>query len=192
MSALLYRGYGIKQTAAFIKAHFDAKTSQRLHDSFPEDLKTDLRDMAPGAWYPREYEAALLRAIASVKNDDAGSYADLVACGEYVANEATNTFLRLLLKILTPAMFAKKVPEFWDRDNQGSGRFEVETSNAGAGKISMKLLGAEGFDHIGIASIGWIRYGLVTMGKSNVKVTQTGWSMASPSPQEVTYDVAWE
>jgi hypothetical protein len=185
------RGYSIKQTAVFIDHHFDGETARRLKDGFPSELKTALPTLKPAEFYPRELEIALLRSIASVKNNDQGSYADLLACGEFVASEATNTFLRLMMKMLTPTMFAKKVPEFWDRDNKNNGHFQVDLSGATQGKFNMALVGADGFDHMPITSIGWITFGLKAMGKRDVRVTQTGWGMATPSPHEVKYEFAW-
>ena len=56
----------------------------------------------------------------------------------------------------------------------------------------MRLIGADGFDHIGVAGIGFLTFGLKTMGKRDVQVTQTGWSLATPAPHEVIYDVRWK
>ncbi len=134
----------------------------------------------------------MLRGIASVKNDDEGSYNDLVASGRFVATEATNTFLKLFMKVLTPTLFAKKVPDIWERDHKGSGRFETDVTKADEGRIGMKLVGADGSDHIGIAAIGFITYGLNNMGKRDIKVKQTGWSLATPSPHEVSYEITWK
>jgi hypothetical protein len=96
------------------------------------------------------------------------------------------------MKILTPTLFAKKVPELWERDHRGSGHFEADVSHADEGRIGMKLVGADGFDHIGIAAIGFITFGLNNMGKTNIQVKQTGWSLATPSPHEVAYEITWK
>src|SRR5262245_32651286 len=118
MATGFLRGYSIKQTSVFIDKHYDPETSQRLQAELPEDVKTALPNLKPAEWYPKEYEIALLRAIASVQGNDEGSFADLIGCGEFVASEATNSFLKILMKMLTPTMFAKKVPEFYLRDNK--------------------------------------------------------------------------
>ena len=192
MATGFLRGYSISQTAVFIEKHFDAETSKRLKNDLPADVKVAIQSLKPADWYPREYEVALLRAIASVKNNDAGSYEDLIACGEFVASEATNTFLKILMKMLTPTMFVKKVPEFYDRDNKNNGRFEVDVSRAGEGRIDMVLIGADGFDHMPITSMGWVTFGLKAMGKRTVQCKQTGWGLATPSPHEVKYEVTWK
>ncbi len=74
-------------------------------------------------WYPVATLAELLNSIASLaKGDEAKARELLINCGKYMAREATNTFLRLLMR-MTPALFAKKLPDFWGRDcTRGSWR----------------------------------------------------------------------
>jgi hypothetical protein len=186
------RGYSIKQTAIFIDKHFDSETSKRLRNELPEEVKAAIPTLQPAEWYPREYEIALLRAIASVRGNDEGSFADLIGCGEFVASEATNSFLKILMKMLTPTMFAKKVPEFYLRDNKNNGHFEVDVSKASQGRIDMALIGCDGFDHMPITAMGWVTFGLRAMGKKGVQAKQKGWSLATPSPHEVRYEVTWK
>jgi len=53
------------------------------------------------------------------------------------------------------------------------------------------LCDVEGFDHIGVLSIGWISFGLKSLGKADAVVTQRGWSLGSPGPKDVSFDVKW-
>ena len=186
------RGYTIRQTVAFLESdYFDLAIRRRILDGLPPTVRAGLPSIKPAEWYPREYVMSMLRGIAAVKNDEVGSYNDLVAYGRFVAAEATNTFLKLFMKMLTPKLFAKKIPEIWERDHKGSGRFEVDVKKADEGRLDMRLIGADGFDHIGVAAIGFITFGLNNMGKQNIRVKQTGWSLATPSPHEVIYEALW-
>jgi hypothetical protein len=192
MTTPMLRGYTVKQTAAFVESdYFDPQIRRRIMEQLPQQVKTALPAIKPAEWYPREYVMAMLKGIADVKKDDVGSYNDLVAYGCFVATEATNTFLKLMMKILTPTLWAKKIPELWLRDHQGSGHIEVDVSQADRGRIGMRLVGADGFDHIGAAAIGFFVFGLSALGKQGVQVTQTGWSMATPAPHEVKYEATW-
>ena len=188
----MLRGYMLNQTVAFIQSgYFAPAASARIMDELPHDVTLALEKIKPAEWYSREYLTAMLRGIVNVKNNESESYEDLVAYGLYVSNEATNTFLKLLLKMLTPALFIKKVPEFWQRDHRGSGRIEVDVSNSKEGSASMRLLGVGGFDHIGVSAIGFLLGGLRTMGRKDIEVIQHGWSLATPGPDEVRYEVKW-
>lgn len=192
MTIPVLRGYTIKRTVTFLESgYFPAEVQRKIMEELPPEVKAALPQVQPAEWYPRTHLIPMLKGIVSVKNDDAGSYQDLVAYGSFVAAEATNTFLKLLMKILTPTLFAKKVPEFWQRDHQGSGRFEVDVQRADEGRIGMRLVGADGFDHICVAAIGFISFGLKSMGKRDVRVVQKGWSIATPSPHECSYEATW-
>jgi len=192
MTTPMLRGYTVKQTADFVQSgYFSPQVSRDIMEQLPDEVRAALPNLKPAEWYPREYAMSMLRGIAAVKNDDVGSYTDLLAYGSWVATEASNTFLKLFLKILGPTLFAKKVPDLWLRDHRGSGNFEVDVSRADQGRIGMKLVGADGFDHIGIAAIGFISFGLEAVGKRGVQVVQSGWSMATPSPHTVSYEATW-
>jgi hypothetical protein len=184
------RGYSLKQTAKYLDTKFDADTRRRTADVLPQQVRSLMTSFEPAEWYPRDYSVALFRAIAAAKNDEAGSFQDLVQCGEFIASEATNTFLKLLMRIMSPTLFAKKVPEFWQRDQRG-GFFEVDVSKADDKRIGMRLADVQGYDHIGIVSIGWIQFGMTALGKKDVKVKQDGWSLAKPGPAEIKYEITW-
>src|SRR5262245_17702116 len=129
MTTPTLRGYTLNQTVAFIRSgYYDAATTERIMDQLPNEVTLALEKIKPAEWYPREYLIAMLRGIVNVKNDETKSYEDLVNYGLYVSNEATNTFLKILMKMLSPALFMRKVPEFWQRDHRGSGRIEMDIS----------------------------------------------------------------
>ena len=184
------RGYSLKQTAKYLDTKFDAETRRRTAEGLPAAVRSMMSEFQPAEWYPREYSAALFRAIAAAKHDEQGSYHDLVQCGEFIASEATNTFLRLLMRIMSPTLFAKKVPEFWKRDQRG-GYFEADVSRAEQAEIRMKLADVDGYDHIGIVSIGWIQFGMAALGKKGVSIQQRGWSLSQPAPREIEYEITW-
>lgn len=187
----MIRGYSVKQQLNFLQTQYDPEVSSRLFATIPVEIRAELHDLKAAEWYPRAYSIAVLRAIASHQgNDEQQVYNDLARCGMFIATEATNTFLKLLMKILTPTLFAKKIPEFWKRDQTG-GHFEVDTSEAKDGRLKLELCDVEGFDHIGVIGIGWISFGLTAMGKSNVVVTQKGWALANPGPKNIEYHVRW-
>ncbi|HUQ02097.1 MAG TPA: hypothetical protein VM261_06340 [Kofleriaceae bacterium] len=189
MSTAQIRGYSLRQTARYLDHKFDPDTKKRLIETMPHGSRSMLSSFDAAEWYPRDHSTALFRAIATARGGDA-AFDDLVGCGEFIASEATNTFLRLLMRIMTPTLFAKKIPEFWKRDQRG-GAFEVDVSEADKGRIGMKLVDVEGYDHIGIVSIGWIQFGMSALGKKGVKIEQDGWSPANPGPSEIRYQVSW-
>lgn len=190
MTAPMIRGYAIIQTAKYLQTQFPAEKSRRGLDTLPPRLRDEIPAWEPGNWYPRETTIALYNAIAAIRNDESGSYDDLVGCGEFIASEATNTFLRLMMRIMTPILFAKKIPDFFRRDHS-AGRFEADTSRADEGLIALRLTDVEEFDHIGVVAIGWIKFGMKALGKKGVTITQRGWTLAAPGPKDIAYEIRW-
>lgn len=186
----MIRGYSIKQQLHFLE-QCEPEVLSRWLATVPPDVKSTLDGLKAAEWYPRKYSVDILRAIAAHHgSNERATYDAMGHCGTFIAEEATNTFLKLLMKVLTPGLFAKKIPEFWKRDHTG-GHFEVNTEGAKTGSLELELCDVEGFDHIGAVAIGWMTYGFTAMGKRDVVVTQKGWSLATPGPANIRYHVRW-
>lgn len=191
MSEPTARGYIITRTLEFINGgYYSPSLAQGILDSVPSEVRAHYENLAPAAWYPRKFLEPLMRGVAAAKSDEIESAKDLAACGRVLATEATNSFLKILMKMMSPSLFMKKVPDFYQRDHCNSGRFEVDLSAVRDGKIKVQLLGAEGFDHIGATAVGFFQFGLESIsGPNSVDVKMSGWSLASPSPPVVGFDI---
>jgi hypothetical protein len=157
--------------------------------ALPEPLKAALRDLKPADWYPREHCVALHRSIASATKEPDAAYEALVSCGEFMAAEATNTYLQLVMRLITPSLFCKKVPKFWARDHS-AGEFSVESADSDGKRIQARLSNVEGFDHVGASAVGFLRFGMKAVG-ATATIRQTGWSLQNPAPAEIRYEITW-
>ncbi len=185
------RGYSIRKQAEFLRTdHFDAATRERIMASLPDHLRGDLSKIEPAGWYPREDSAMLLRAIASGASDEKSVRKLLVTCGEHIAMESTNTFLKLVIRLMNPVRFANKLPDLWKRDMQG-GYFVTDVSRASENRIGFVLDDVGGYDHVGPSTEGWLRFAMKALGKSGVEVDMRGWSLAEPGPKTVEYEIRW-
>jgi len=191
MEEPVVRGYIVQQMVDFIQKYYDEETRKQIYAPMSSDTRAQLAALESAVWYPRDHVVTLLRGIVAVKNDEVESYNDLLEVGRFVAVEATNTFLKLLLRMLTPALFFKKQPSFWARDTRGCGRYEVDLSRIDANEVRMKLIGAQGYDHVCITGLGFLESALTSMGKKGLRIKQSGWSLATPSPPEVNFEIAW-
>jgi hypothetical protein len=146
-------------------------------------------DLKPTAWARRETVVALWRAIAAARPDPAVARATLVRCGTGLGNTAINSFLKILLRMLTPRLFALKFPDIWGRDMQGGGYAEIAASEDKRVAILLREVG--GFDHIGPVAEGWIGFTLTSMGLKQLEMTSSPWSMEDPGPPEVRIEARW-
>ena len=189
MRPIQMRGYVLLSAAAYLRQSAgEQKAKQVLGDLSPR-VHTALGSAKQASWCAAEDLAEVYRAIADLsKGDEDRARESLIDCGKYTAREASNTFLRLLMKVLTPGMFAKKLPDLWARDCTG-GKIEVELHED---RISNRLVDMEGFDHIAPVAVGYVRFALEAMGKSVTKSVLHGWSLATPGPATCSFDTYWE
>jgi len=191
MSAPQIRGYSLRQQAGFLRSkHIDEEARKKALAQLPTELQGDLSDFDPAGWYPRDYAVSLFRAIASTAGDEREARELLATCGEWIAMESTNTFLKLVMRLMTPVLFAKKLPSLWDRDMKGGG-FTSDTTRADQNQLGFVLYDVAGFDHIGPITEGWLRFALKAIGKTGVEVDMEGWSLGTPGPKDVKYEVRW-
>ncbi|HEY5947385.1 MAG TPA: hypothetical protein VIV40_17900 [Kofleriaceae bacterium] len=184
------RGMVLAGIDGFIGKRYDEATARRLRDGYSPELKAALRDVKIAAWYPRAHFIELNRAVGSVAGNDS-AYDDLLSAGHNIAEIATNTFMKLLLRMLTPRMFAKKFPDFWKRDNKG-GYIQMDpTSKLEEDQVVFFLKEVEAFDHIGPVAAGFISYALGAITSKKVGIKVHGWTYDRPAPAEIRYDVSW-
>jgi hypothetical protein len=188
----MMRGYTMMGCMAYIDEHYDEPTRKRIYDGLSPEVRGQMTTYKRVDWYPRIHLVEFMRGIASVQGgDQAKAFEELVSCGESVARDAATTFLRLLMKILTPVLFAKKIPDIWERDSKG-GKMVADASRVDERVMVMRLTDVEAFDHVGPLACGWIRFAMTAMGKKGVVVTAAEWSLATPGPRDLTLTVTWQ
>jgi hypothetical protein len=182
----MVKGYLTVATGRFIAG--DAELRGRVPPELLATIAEQETSIKPRQWYPRHDLMALWRAIAA-GSDDAAAYRDLVRCGESIANYATGTFLKLLLKVLTPAMFARKFPDLWKHDHDG-GSIVNDTVTDNSLRVTIKDI--EGFDHVSATAPGFISFALKSIGLKNVTTRSPNWSLATPGPRDAIVEVSWD
>jgi hypothetical protein len=92
------------------------------------------------------------------------------------------------MKVLTPSMFAKKLPTLWSRDAT-AGKFVVDVYDD---RIACQLLEMSAFDHICPVSVGYVAFALEAMRKPPERWTLKGWSLKTPNPAESSFELYWK
>jgi len=190
MEGATIRGHVLDHAARFYRTTYDQPTAVRIDGQLSIELKSTLDSMSRAEWYPRRYLVEMLSAIATVRGSNDGTYAEIVRCGRSLA-EPNDEYSRLLMQVMTPELFLKKLPRFWERDHQGSGAFEIESSADGGHSARVTLRGIKNYDHAALLWLGFIQGVLVQLRTPGLSVAQRGWSWDNPGPQDVTYEVKW-
>lgn len=179
------KGYMIQMTGKFILDELASKV--------PADILRDARQaqqmIKPTELRPRGEVVRLWHAIANAYPDEATAYAALVRTGMLIMGQATSTFLKLLLKMLTLRMFAAKFPDIWARDNPDGGYSKVEL--LGDKKLIIRIHEVDGYDHLAPVGVGWATFALTAIGQQDVQAKAIGWSMEKPGGPIAHVEATW-
>lgn len=184
------RGLVFKGFSAYLERECDAEQRERVQAALSPDVRSTLQDPVPSRWYPRSYFVECNRAVASLYSQEGDVLEALSSAGRNMAEIASGTFMKLLLKMLTPALFARKFPHFWAHDNRG-GRIDVESSRIEDKKLDFWIREVRGFDHVGPVGRGYIQFAMSAITGAEVSVELEGWSLSKPGPEEVHYAISW-
>ncbi len=188
MGQEVIRGYLILGCMDYIDS-FNEADRERMYSTLPADVSSHRSAYDKMAWYPQKTISVLYDAIAKLHpNDEEKAYEALRNCGTFIAEAATNSFLKLLMRVMTPAVFCKKAPDLWARDNR-CGR--METEQVDERHLVTHLRAVEGYFHAGPVAGGFGVFALRSVGAKDVDLKISGWSLATPCPAEVRLDMTW-
>ena len=189
MTDRLTKGFNLEQTVLFVDNAFTASERDQIHARLPEDLRARLGSLQTGAWYPIADQVAFLDAIVAVVSNPEEGERKARALGRHISDAATGTFMRLVLKVLTPKMFLKKAGDIWPR-MFSFGVFECDPSAFGDKQAVMTLRDVDGFAHVAAVSAGWMEGVFGAMGFDGVRVQYAPLPGATPA-SGYRFDIAW-
>lgn len=168
----------------YLDTRYSATERQAIYDDIPAAVRAEYPKLNRAEWYPLNYVTDLFAAMAK---HSANPGETLTQCGMSIAEEATNTFLKLLMKLLTPKLFARKFPEFWAKYHN----FGTMTPDLTEIDDRHIVFHTTGYDYMHYASAGWVIFVFKTLGKRNPTVT----SNCPPDKKgmdDVILDVRWD
>src|SRR6185503_15093867 len=110
------KSYGFNATLEFIEKNYDEAARKRILGALSPQAQSFMETAKKAQWAPPSYSAELWTGIAKEHAASGDAQEQLVKAGRYQGAYATNTYLKLLMKMLTMKMFAKKFPDICARD----------------------------------------------------------------------------
>jgi hypothetical protein len=181
----MIRGTTLPLTARFILGNESLKSRVPL-ETLAEVTRISMTK--PDIWAPRTQQVRLLKIIDEASPDEESAYRNLVEGGEWVANEAISTFLKLLLRVLSPKQFARKFPDIWLHEHKGG---YVEAALGDHNTMVITIRDVKDFSHIGPVSVGFVGTALRALGLKDLKIRDVGWTRADPGPNDVRMEISW-
>lgn len=181
------RGYAVPLAARFILDDKDLRA--RLSADVIEDLKR-VAASKPDVWMPRIEAMRLWCLVDEASPDEETAYLNLVRCGESIADQAISTFLKLLLRVLSPTQFARKFPDIWAHEHT-KGFVEAALSDDNKGMV-INIHDVEGFRHVGPIGVGFVGTALRALGLKELKLRDVTWTRAKPDSSDVRMEISWK
>jgi len=178
----------IAQTVSFLNERLSANLRDATYALLSDSLKAKLKYVDPSEWYPIEDQVELQRAMAKAIGSEDSAEAKQRELGQYLFDAALGTFMRLVLRVLTPPMFLKKTSDIWPR-MFSFGSFEADPSPMGDGTAVMLLRGVEGCDGVAAVSAGFIEAAMKAMNYGEVHVSYE--PMSSDPQGSYRFVVQW-
>jgi hypothetical protein len=191
MTEHVVRGYWLTGGVKFFNSHYSPEMNERLLGSLPKALRAILAEIQPVEWYTRAYHVEILKAVVSAHRDETAAYESLLAYGQLVASDLSSGPMRPLFQILTPKLLAKKLPSLWASAHQNDGKLETDIAQIDDGRLALRFVALQGYEHGGVAALGWIKGLLMSLGRREIVMKQAGWKLGQPAPSEMTCEVRW-
>jgi hypothetical protein len=191
MTQLQGRGYMITHATGFLREKVGEAQWPKVRAQFSPELQALLAsELKHAGWYPMSLFNEVTRQIVEHvgKNEQEASREAIHQCGRHIAREATNTFLRMLLRLLSPALLAKKLPELLKRDFSGGGQLVAELNGR---TLICEYIDMNEFEHCIAYASGFVATAFESMGKKVQSIELPGWSVDKPSVDRARYELTW-
>lgn len=187
----LVKAHWITGAPGFLKMHVAEDVGQRLKESLPAETRRSLTELEPVQWCSRQHHVEIMKAIAALKKAEADAFQDLSSYGEYVARVRLEGSWRHLLPVLSLKLFAKNLPLIWTREHQDGSVLDVDMAPIEEGRLPWRIIGAQGYDHVAIVALGWVKEIVAQLTRRQVRMRHQGWSLRTPASDEIQCEVSW-
>ena len=184
------RGYAIRNASSYLHQALGDRDARGVVEQLTPAARQTIDTARSADWCPVSVLSELTTALAaSTAGDDVRARQRLVECGEHMGREATNTFFRLVLRMLTVPLFVKKVSDFWQRDHS---RGRLALRDLTDRSLTFETFDMAGFNHAVCTSAGFVSFVLTSMGKSVRDVKISGWALDRPCADGASFQLTWD
>jgi hypothetical protein len=131
--------------------------------------------------------ADINEAIYTSRDTPAQGYDDIVEAGKVIADYAAGTYVRLLIKLMTPKILASKWPDIWRKShNFGEMTCRLEHDRL----LRMTLDDVRDYTHVAPCIVGFLTFSLNAMGLADAQVMHLD-REASPNSARYEFEITW-
>ncbi len=184
------RGSNLTGVYGYLSREADPDQLKELTREWPSQLLAEVESFKHAGWYPPEWFDLVCIAIASLGETEAEARRHLIGAGRAIATNAVNTFMKLMLRMLTPGLIIRRLPDLWLRDN-AFGELTVVDSRVEEGLVTMELRDAPIVSHLGPVGVGYVGLLFEHILQTDVAIDVEGWSVDQPRSDRLVWKLTW-
>ena len=189
----LVRGPCLRGAGAYLRS-IDPKLAQQIEATYTPEMLRAVHESGPKDWVPvAVWKDALDAIVAAQPNIEAGRAA-IRSVGRFICEGTVNSFLRLLMRIMTPRLFAEKSGSMIARDFAGfSGggpdyHFTVDDDKR---VVTLEIRNAGKHPYLGGTGQGFCEFAFQYMGKKNVLIDEPDCPLDDWQPEHLRWRISW-
>jgi len=163
----------------------DPAAREELKRLLPE-ITRGIEELHKDEWYPLGRLVEVCTTIDQVYGDAERGFAAIKGCGRYIAEEGASTYLKLVLKIVTPRLFVRQFPTLWKRYHD-FGELTIDTGGLDQNRATIFM---PAYPCVRGLSTGWIEYAF-TLFKTQVRI-ESNWPWRAPVPDRLELRLHWD
>jgi hypothetical protein len=161
-------GHFLRAAAILIEKEFGGEKREAIRQQLSKEAEQALLTASGKEWYPAERVVEVYDAMRGAWGGEEEARAGFIRLGKAIGDEAANTFMRLFMKIVTPAMLFKQFPKVWPK-YADFGKFELGVITSDRFEFTVRDLAPNIYQPL--ISSGWTIYMLEAMGRKNIQIT---------------------
>jgi hypothetical protein len=187
------RGPCLRGAGAYIRS-LDPKLTQQIEAKYTPAMLYALHESGPKEWFPIGlWKESLDAIVAAQPNIEQGRVA-IRAVGRFICDGTVNSFLRLLMRMMTPRLFAEKSGSMIARDfigfpgGQIDYHFEVNDEER---IVFLEVRNAGNHPYLGGTGQGFCEFAFQYMGKKNVIIDEPDTPLDDWAPKHLRWRIRW-
>src|SRR5262245_10779936 len=101
------RGPCLRGAGAYLRS-IDPKLAEKIESKYTPEMLRAVHDSGPKEWFSVELWKGALDTIVEAQPDIQAARKAIRGVGRFICEGTVNSFLRLLMRIMTPRLFAEK------------------------------------------------------------------------------------
>jgi len=187
------RGPCLRGAGAYLRS-IDPKLAQSIEAKYSSEILRALHDSGPKEWFPVELWKEALDGIVAAQPDIVKAREAIRSVGRFICDGTVNSFLRLLMRIMTPRLFAEKSGSMIGRDFSGfpGGKpdyhFAVDDDKK---LVTLEVRNAGLHPYLGGTGQGFCEFAFQYMGKKNLVIDEPDCPLDDWAPTHLRWRIRW-